>query len=236
MQIRYIIIIFVLTFNIAMSQNKLGTWNIINTNVKLNEKWNFFGEAQIRSLSFYDEFHYYEIKTGGTYKINKQFSATSGFGSYNTYSESGTFQNPIQNREIRTWLQFNIKQSLGILNLEHRYRAEQRFTSNGFRNRFRYRLGTVIPLNNKTVTEKTLYLNIWNEIFFTTKEPYFERNRFLLGLGYELNKKIALQAGYIYQFDYKINDETGRDFLNLAVLYNFDLSKGEKEFTPNTND
>ncbi len=230
------IALLLFVFCSSFGQYKLGTWNILNANVRINQNWNVFGETQLRSLSFYKEFHYYEIKTGGTYKINKQFSATSGFGSYNTYSEGGTFKKPIQNKEIRTWAQFNMKQSLSILNLEHRYRAEQRFTSNGYKNRFRYRLGTVIPLNNKVIKEKTLYLNIWNELFFTDKEPFFERNRLLLGLGYEINKNIAIQSGYIHQFDYKINDEIGRDFLNIAFLCNFDLHKQSSEFVPSTND
>ncbi len=228
------IIIFLV--NTANAQNNLGSWNILNVNLKVNEKWNIFMETQLRSLSFYDEFHYYEIKTGGTYKINKLFSTTSGFGSYNTFSEGGNFRSPIQNKEIRTWIQFNMKQLLGIINIEHRYRAEQRFTNNGYKNRFRYRLGTIIPINNPVVKEKTFYLNVWNELFFTNKEPFFERNRLLVGFGYEFNKKIAIQTGYIYQFDYKINDEIGRDFLNIAFLYNFDLSKESKDFVPSPND
>lgn len=226
----------ILAFCSNFAQSKLGSWNIVNSNAKINQNWNIFVETQLRSLSFYDEFHYYEIKTGGTFKINKQFAATTGFGSYNTFSEGGTFKNPIQNKEIRTWLQFNMRQSLSILNLEHRYRAEQRFTNNGYKNRFRYRLGTVIPLNNSVVKEKTVYLNLWNELFFTDKEPFFERNRLLLGLGYEISENLAIQTGYIHQFDYKINDETGRDFLNIAFLYNFNLHKQPSDFLPSTND
>jgi Protein of unknown function (DUF2490) len=123
---------FILVFLFAtpiFSQENLGSWNILNMNLKINSKWNVFGETQIRSLSFYDEFHYYEIKAGGTYKIDKDFSATSGFGSYNTFSEGGNFKEPIRNKEIRSWLQINLKNRLQFFMLEHRYRAEQRFTS-----------------------------------------------------------------------------------------------------------
>ncbi len=230
-----LILIFFIS-NIVFSQPKLGSWNIINVNLKINKKWNVFAETQLRSLSFYDEFHYYEVKTGGSYKIDKQFSATSGFGSYNTYNEGGDFKNPIQNKEIRTWAQINMKQKTGIINFEHRYRAEQRFTNNGFKNRFRYRLGAIIPINNPELKEKTLYLNIWNELFFTNREPFFERNRLLIGFGYEFNKNTAIQTGYIHQFDYKINDEIGRDFLNITFLYNFNLHKEPSDFEPSTND
>jgi len=70
------------------------------------------------------------------------------------------------------------------LKFEYRYRAQQQWTSNGFRNRFRYRLNTILPLKKKKVEPKTFYLNASNEIFYTDRAPYFERNRLFLGGGY----------------------------------------------------
>ena len=57
-----------------------------------------------------------------------------------------------------------------------------------------------------------------NEIFFTDNEPYFERNRMLFALNYKPSKATTLQVGYLHQFDYKINDETGRDFLQIGFF------------------
>ena len=34
-----------------------------------------------------------------------------------------------------------------------------------------------------------------------------------------MSKSAALQLGYIKQFDYKINDETGRDFLVVGLYF-----------------
>ena len=130
-----------------------------------------------------------------------------------------------------------MKNPLEFVSFEHRYRAEQRFTTNGYKNRFRYRISATVPLNNKKIEPTTVYSLIWNELFFTDKEPFFKRNRFFIGGGYEFSENIAFQIGYIYQFDYKINDETGRDFLNLSLLYNLNLSKkSTKEFNPTTSD
>lgn len=212
----------------SFSQKDLGTWNITSLNIKMNNKWSAFFEAQLRSLSFYNQFHYYEFKGGISYKINPTFAVSSGIGSYNTYSEGDNFELPMQNKEIRTWFQVNMKNPLKFVTFEHRYRAEQRFTSNGFKNRFRYRIGATVPINNKSLGPKTFFLSGWNEIFFTNNEPFFERNRLFIGCGYEFSKQLTLQTGYIHQFDYKINDETGRDFLNLALLYSIDLNKKEK--------
>lgn len=212
----------------SYSQNNFGTWNVLNLNFKTDTKWSGFVESQLRSLSFYNQFHYYEYKGGITYKVNPKFSLTSGIGSYNTYSEGGNFELPSQNRETRTWLQVNMKNTLEFITFEHRYRAEQRFSSNGYRNRFRYRIGANIPLTKKSLTSNSFYLTAWNEIFFTDNEPYFERNRFFIGCGYEVSPQLAIQTGYIYQFDYKINDETGRNFLNIALLYTINFNKKDK--------
>jgi len=221
----------------SQEKNDLGSWNIVNVTMKVNPKWSFFTEGQLRSLSFYDDFHYYELKLGATYKIKPNFSVTGGIGDYNTYSEGGNFLKPIQNNEIRTWAQVNLKNPFDYIIFEHRYRAEQRFTSNGYRNRFRYRLSAVVPLQGKKIEPKTFYVSVWNELFFTDKEPYFERNRLFIGGGYEFSEQLAIQTGYIHQFDYKINDETGRDFFNIALLYNFDLQQKQKhDFHPSTND
>ena len=48
----------------------LGSWNIVNLKYKIAEKWSVFGEAQLRSLRFYDDFHYHEYKAGLNYKIH----------------------------------------------------------------------------------------------------------------------------------------------------------------------
>lgn len=60
-----------------------------------------------------------------------------------------------------------------------------------------------------------------NELFLTNKEPYFERNRFLISFNYKKSKSTTFQVGYLNQFDYKINDETGRDFLQIGYLIEF---------------
>lgn len=55
------------------TQAQLGSWNILNAKLELNSKWNVFTEAQIRSLKFYDDFHYYELKAGATYQFSTHF-------------------------------------------------------------------------------------------------------------------------------------------------------------------
>lgn len=207
-----------LPLGVTAQNTSLGSWNILNIKYVLNERVNVFGEAQIRSLAFYDQFHYYEYKGGIQYKPNKNISIALGAGSYQTYKEGGNFRLPKNNNEFRIWPQIALNQTLGSLKIEQRYRTEFRFTSNGYRNRFRYRLGLSHPFGKSTDGYKPFQISVNNEIFFTNREPYFERNRLGFGLHYKPNRKTTLQIGYLHQFDYRINDETGRDFLQVGYF------------------
>jgi hypothetical protein len=214
-----IILIFYSSINTIYAQSfDLGSWNILNLKYNQNEKLSFLGEAQLRSLLFYNNFHYYEYKGGVNYKIHKNVKLTLGAGSYQTYKEGGDFVLPKNNNEFRIWPQVILFQSIGKLKIEQRYRTELRFTSNGYRNRFRYRVGISCPFGKERNEYKPFLMSASNEIFFTDNEPYFERNRMLFALNYKPSKATTLQVGYLHQFDYKINDETGRDFLHIGFF------------------
>ncbi|MBK8599927.1 MAG: DUF2490 domain-containing protein [Flavobacterium sp.] len=217
MRILYIatILLCISTSSLAQS-NDLGSWNVLNLKYTFNDKMSVFGEAQLRSLKFYDDFHYYEYKGGIDFKALKNLKLTLGAGSYQTYKEGGNFVTPKNNNEFRIWPQVILSQKLGAFTVEQRYRAEFRYTSNGYRNRYRYRLGLSYPFGKESKGFKPFQVSASNELFFTNEEPYFERNRILLAFNYKPSKATTLQIGYLHQFDYKINDETGRDFLQIG--------------------
>lgn len=222
------ILLFPLSTLPVYSQDGVGSWNITNLKINIDEQWSLMGEAQLRSLKFYDHFHYYEFKTALNYNIDKNFSTSIGIGKYNTFSEGGNFLSPLQSDEVRTFGQLTMKQYLSFLKFDHRYRAEQRFTTKGYRNRFRYRLNLTVPINKLKIETGTIYLNTWDEIFLTDQGPHFERNRLFMGIGYQLNDNLIVQTGYIYQFDFKLNDEIGRDFLQVSLQYELDILNKEK--------
>jgi long-subunit fatty acid transport protein len=195
----------------------LGSWNILNIKWSITERWSIFGEAQIRSLKFYGDFHYHEYKGGVNFKAHSNVVLTLAAGDYDTYREGGNFINPKNNDEFRLWPQITLLHSIEKFKIEQRYRSEFRFTRNGYRNRFRYRLGVSYPFGNNQSGFQPYQIGVSNELFFTNNEPYFERNRLLVSLGYRVSKQVLLQAGYLHQFDYKINDETGRDFLQIGI-------------------
>ncbi len=233
---RTILLLLCLTISPAISYSQqidLGSWNIINIKYNHNDKLSFFGEAQLRSLKFYNHFHYYEYKGGVNYKIHKNVKLTFGAGSYQTYKEGGNFVLPKNNDEFRLWPQIILFQSIGKFKIEQRYRAELRWTSNGYRNRFRNRLGASYPFGKERNGYKPFQTSISNELFFTDNEPYFERNRLQFTVNYKPSKLATLQIGYLHQFDYKINDETGRDFLVIGFYYELFRKSTTKTETEN---
>lgn len=194
-----------------------GSWNILNVKYTASKKISFFAEGQLRSLKFYDQFHYYEYKGGMNYKATQDLMLTLAAGHYDTYKEGGDFVLPKNISEFRIWPQVTLTQSISKIKIEHRYRFELRFTDNGYKNRLRYRLGLSYPFGKDKKGFKPFQINVNDELFFTNTEPFFQKNRFWASLNYRFSKRFYVQAGYIYQTDYKINDETGKDFVQIGL-------------------
>lgn len=226
-----VLLIMVSAVSAAFAQTTspgLGSWTSINLRGKVKGAFYFMFEAQTRSESFYNKFFYHEFKGGIGLNLNKRFAIFAGVGKYDTYTKGGEFAGPRTANEVRTWFEGTIKDNIGRLFLEHRYRIEQRFFTTGYRNRFRYRLGIAIPLNHKKMETKTVYISTFDELFLTNTTPYFERNRFYIGAGYRINP-VTVQAGWVNQLDYKITTGgVAKNFFQLTISVDF----GGKNSTP----
>lgn len=215
-------IFFCVPVNLLSAQAfDLGSWNIVNIKYNLDEKWSFFGEAELRSLKFYSNFHYYEYKGGINYKVYKDVNLTLGAGSYQTYKEGGDFVLPKNRSEIRLWPQIQVTQQINTFKIENRFRTEFRFSPSGYRNRFRNRIGVIYPLLKNKEGKNLIAIGAYNELFFTNLAPYFERNRASFNLNFKVAKHSTILLGYLIQFDYKINDETGKNFLQIGYYHEF---------------
>jgi len=171
-------------------------------------KWGGFAEVQARTDAIFAKYFYNELKSGVSYDLDKNFTVMVAGGRYATSDYRALEDGPL-NVEKRLWLQLVLSQYLDRLKIEHRYRIEQRWfsyrgDSSGTRQRIRYRLNAFLPLNNKTITDKTFFLSVYDEIFLNPKGPVFERNRVYAGAGYQLNKHLILQAGWVNQANYNL--------------------------------
>lgn len=98
--------------------------------------------------------------------------------------------------ENRIFQQLFLKQAIGKVSVNHRYRIEERFVGDNFRLRFRYMLGVRVNI----IKSGNLNLSFYDEIFLHTDQPVFDRNRLYGGLGFKLNEKLKVEMELIYQF------------------------------------
>lgn len=211
----------------AQKDKTWGSWAIANVQYEFAPRWFTYFELQTRSQAMANRFFYYEIKGGINYRINKNFIAFVGFGNYGTYNWKN-IRSAKTTDELRLWEQLVINQPLSRLKFEHRFRIEQASINKKFRNRFRYRLNVIIPINKKKVENKTVFVSAFNEIFLTDTPPYFMRNRVYLGLGYQATEFLTVQAGWVNQFNYNLQNKGGKN--NILVSLNFRFVRKDNKY------
>lgn len=110
------------------------------------------------------------------------------------------------------------------ITLQNRLRIDNRFfeanehesiwQESRYLTRLRYRLQLKIPLI-KQQDKNPIDLRIANEIMFNARENIFDQNRVYLTCDFYVNRKISLEAGYIYIYQQRF---ATHDFLSRHVL------------------
>jgi hypothetical protein len=201
---------------ISLFAQNLGSWNVFDVKKNGRKGTSYQLEGQVRSLKFYDNFHYNELNFTTNFKYNENLILSVLLGKHNTYSEGGSFISPVVTDEYRFSLQAATTQKFGRVFLDNRYRIEQRyFVNNSSINyRIRYRFGL------KSKISKINYLQFSNEFFLAigNKNSTFEKNRFLFGITNEISKKYEIQFNFLNQIDNRLNDESGNNFFQIVNI------------------
>lgn len=213
------LLIFALTLPLTgLSQDSnLGNWLIYIGNKKLNSKWNIHNEVQYRNYNAIGDLEQLLLRTGIGYNITEKNNILLGYGYILSENYVGNTDDKSSVNEHRVFQQYTTKQNIGKVKLSHRYRFEQRFVEEDFKLRFRYFLSLNIPLKYKESGESPFYLSAYNEIFLNSKSSIFDRNRVYGGLGYNVNKSVRIELGYMNQFF----ETNSRDQLNLITFVTF---------------
>ncbi len=219
----FITIILIITYTSSHAQDNqsLGNWNSVIVKGKFSPKWSLLGESHIRSSNYDFKYDYFEIKVGVGYAIFRNFTGSIGTGFFNTDEPGGFFRTPALQKELRTWLELNLKQTFKRFYFEHRVRLEQRFISDKYKNRLKYRLGLLVPINKTEMVQGSIYLALGDELFMPQYGPVVEKNRFYVGAGYKMNKNTVLQIGSINDNDYKSNNHSVKNYLQIMLIYDF---------------
>ncbi|APY12781.1 hypothetical protein BWZ22_06170 [Seonamhaeicola sp. S2-3] len=213
-----LVILLVLPVFAQSQDSNFGNWLIYIGNKNINQKWNLHHEVQYRNYNAIGDLEQLLLRTGLGYTFNEgKNNVLLGYGYILSENYLDETDNKTSVNEHRIFQQFISKQSIGNVSLSHRYRFEQRFVESDFKMRFRYFLALKVPFKTKEKENSKFYLSAYNEIFLNTTSSIFDRNRVYGGLGYNLNKNIRIEAGYMNQFF----ETSSRDQFNIISFVNF---------------
>ncbi|MEL6699266.1 MAG: DUF2490 domain-containing protein [Bacteroidota bacterium] len=223
---RLLPLILLFTFNQIQAQDTgedlWGNWLMYFGTNRVSDKLSIHTEAQYRLYEFSDNFNQLLLRTGLNYHIADHAMATAGYAFIPTRTFAG-----VNSSENRIWQQFILRNKLGPVAFEHRYRLEQRWVQQDgvttYSDRARYRLFFTIPLNKPKIEPETFFLAFYDEVFINITENPFSQNRLFGAVGYAVNKNLSFQVGYL-------RNRLGPNNFNrvqFAVFFNPDFRKDD---------
>ena len=180
--------------------NEHRNWGTLNINQKLDDKWSFNSDVQYRTYEDFDQLNQLLIRAGIGYDLSTNNNTILAGYAFVINRNSTSEDNYSTSNEHRIYQQFNTKHKISIVNLNHRFRFEERLMNDDIFFRFRYQINATIPLNKPSIQNKTIYFKLANELFLNTiKTNDFDRNRLNLSLGYVVNPTLTIESGYMKQ-------------------------------------
>jgi opacity protein-like surface antigen len=195
-------------------QQQMGWAGWFNSD-RLNERWGYLTDVQLRSSDSWDESQTLILRPGVSYFFDNKNNVSLG------YAYIATLNNPGDNLvEHRIWQQYIHTQSWSRAAITQRLRLEQRFVEqqNGgdrlFSQRLRYLLRSVVPLHSEQSTfSYGPFFALQNELFFNVQHDekvngkLLDQNRLFVAVGYRLSSRYDLELGYLNQFvNGRVND------------------------------
>jgi hypothetical protein len=246
---RFLFAGIMLLISITCSSQKIistqsHAWVMYTGNHKITERWGIHTEYQWRRADGFNDWQQSLLRLGVDYYTKQNTQVTLGYGWIRSYQCE---DQPIahKNNEHRIWEQYIMKNKIGRVDVQHRYRLEQRFIENWvkntdgsfdqdgflFRQRVRYRFLVTVPLSRKELKDNTLFLAVYDEPFLGfgkgIGKNILDQNRLYGAIGWRFNKNVNVQLGYLNQYIVKTDGVTAErnHTLQIGLTYNLDFTK-----------
>ena len=227
--------------------NQFNCWLMYFGNHRISESWGVHTEYQWRRSDGFQNKQQSLIRLGIDYYAKSGAQFTTGYAWIRTFPYG---DQPIAhtNNEHRIWQQAISKTKIGRIDVQHRYRLEQRFIENWvkdseglyvqsgfyFRQRVRYRLMLTMPISGKEMADNTLFAAVYDEPFLGFGKGIamnvLDQNRLYCALGWRFNAACNIQLGYLNQYIVKkdgVKAERNHT-LQTSITYNVDWRKKEE--------
>ncbi len=235
------------------SESKLsetGIWAGLYLKFRLSDKLFYYGEHHYRRRNSLDNVGDFAgrmrqlyNRAGLLYIFNDYFNVIVGptlVANYSPKPGDPNYHGVVW--EPRIWHQWLLSMpSMGRVKIYHQFRFEHRWKKSNligdefdYTNRYRYKLYAYIPINKKTISNKTLFFAPSAEIFMHSGKSIvfnpFEDFRVYTGIGYVLNKNVTFFGGHMWTMG---QNATGYEYseshiIRLNVFVNLDLRNHKK--------
>lgn len=228
----------------AVTAQQSIAWLLLNSTVRFHDRLSLYVEAQPRFFEF-SSMQQLLLRGALNVHLHPDLLISAGYGFVETWAY-GAFPSAAAFPEHRLWEQAQLNSQVGRVRFQNRARLEQRFIGqlskdsdgdyfvDGYQetNRFRHLLRITVPLNRTTMTAKTVFISLYDEIFLNFGSPLvkanlFDQNRATASLGYHFTDDFNLQLGYINQLIEKsdgLRFESNHGLL-VTVTYNPDVRR-----------
>lgn len=195
----FFVALFLIT-TVNAQNTDTGNWFLYFGNQKINKRWNWHNEVQYRNYNFAGDVEQLLLRTGMGYNLSENNNnVLLGYAYVHSAPYIAGTDKKSNTNEHRIFQQCITKEKFGRVNIQHRYRLEQRFIEEDFKMRVRYFLSLNVPINKKEMEKNAVYASAYNEIFINTKANYFDRDRVYGGIGYCFNNNFKVEAGVMTQ-------------------------------------
>lgn len=186
-----------------LNDQNLHGWYVYTGDHPLNDRWGAHLEGQWRRHDAGVRPQQLLLRPALNYRISERIALSAGYAYVGT-SRYGSYPAQAAFPEHRLYQQVTVKQQAARLELQHRFRIEERWIGQTapaapwrYQNRFRYMLRAVVPMSPQW------YGAVSNEIFLNLPprniaSPY-DQNRAFTGIGRKVNPYTRIEAGYLQQ-------------------------------------
>ncbi len=227
--------------------NNSHVWVTYLGDYQVAKRWSIHTEGHWRRADFGQTWQQLLLRPAVNYHLNPNVMFTLG-GSYYYNYRYDDYPIKAANWEFHLFEQTQLKNSIGRLMVQNRFRLEQRYIAQlkpsqdnptqyildryDYRTRFRYRVMLTLPLNHSKLDPDTWFLSAYDEVFLSIGDParldFIQQNRMSALLGYQFNKNGSIQLGYLFQNIQRPGAASGADLIEynhtLHVMFTYNWS------------
>jgi hypothetical protein len=210
-------------------------WFAYFNTLKLDQKWWLISELQERRFIHSFKPHQFLVRTHVNRELGSGWDVAAGMCLFLQSPNDPESSSSLIVPELRPHFEFNLRQKLSWITIDHRYKFEARFFHHvnedntsledgySFGNfRARYRLQFSLPLL-KIADDRYLKLKAGDEILFNLGKEvihnFFDQNRIAIALSFDFSPDLTFEAGYLNWFQQQKsgNKYFDRDILRISL-------------------